>query len=115
MPIRPLPTDPSLENLKKQAKHLHKATHAGEAEALALVREFHPRAQEAPAKFLLADAQLVIARSYRFPSWANLKQHLAIVKEFIWDPPSNPNSPDGSTVDRFLRLACRKYGRTDVK
>ena len=54
MPIRPLPTDPSLENLKKQAKHLHKATHAGEAEALALVREFHPRAQEAPHEIRLA-------------------------------------------------------------
>lgn len=66
MPIRPLPTDPSLENLKKQAKQLHKATHAGDADALALVREFHPHAQEALAKFLLAEAQLVIARSYRF-------------------------------------------------
>ena len=114
MPIRPLPTDPSLENLKKQAKHLHKATHAGEAEALALVREFHPCAPEAPAKFLLADAQLVLARSYRFPSWAKLKQHLAIVKEFIWDPPSNPNSPDGSPIDRFLRLACLNYGNWNL-
>jgi len=114
MPIRPLPTDPSLENLKKQAKHLHKATHAGEAEALALVREFYPRAPEAPAKFLLADAQLVIARSYRFSSWAKLKQHLAIVKEFIWDPPSNPNSPDGSPIDRFLRLACLNYGNWNL-
>lgn len=114
MPIRPLPADPSLENLKKQAKHLHKATQAGEAEALALVREFHPRAREAPAKFALADAQLVIARSYRLPSWAKLKQHLAIVREFLWDPPANPNHPDGSPADRFLRLACLNYGNWNL-
>src|SRR5215831_12747682 len=114
MPVRPLPTDPSLENLKKQAKQLHKATHGGEAEALALVREFHPHTQEALANFLLADAQLVLARSYRFSDWAKLKRHLAIVKEFIWDPPSNPNSPGGSPADRFLRLACLNYGNWNL-
>ena len=95
MPTRPLPTDPSFGNLKNQARRLHKAVHAGEAESLALVHELHPHPKKALAKFQLADAQLVIARSYRFSTWAKLKQHLAIVQEFIWDPPSDPEEPRG--------------------
>ena len=114
MPIRPLPIDPSFENLKKQAKQLHKAARTGEAEALALVREFHPHAQEALEKFQLADAQLVVACSYRFSSWPKLKQHLTVVKEFIWDPPSDPNGASGTLIERFLRLACVNYGNWNL-
>ncbi len=80
MPTRPLPSDPSFDNLKNQAKRLHKAVHAGDVESVALVQELHPHSNKALGKFLLADAQLVIARSYRFASWAKLKQHLAMVQ-----------------------------------
>jgi hypothetical protein len=75
MPTRPLPNDSSFENLKKQAKALHKAVRASDAKALALVREFHPHATVVLAEFRLADAQLVVACSYGFRAWANLKQH----------------------------------------
>ena len=49
MPKQPLPENPSLENLKKKVKQLQKRVRAGDAEALAQVREFHPRAEEAIA------------------------------------------------------------------
>ena len=106
MPTRPLPNDPSLEHLRKQAKRLLHAVEAGDADALAQVREFHPYAQEAIGRFALADAQLVIARSYEFASWARLKQHLAEIGPLIWNPPAaNPNDK----IDVFLRLACLTY------
>lgn len=114
MPMRPLPTDPSLENLKHQAKHLVKTVRAGDADALASVREFHPRAAAARPEFRLADAQLVVARSHGFPSWAKLKQHLGVVKEFLWDPPADPSAADDSLVERFVRLACLTYGHWNL-
>ena len=114
MPSRPLPNDPSLENLKNHAKRLRKSARVGDVEALALVREFHPHAAETLKNFRLADAQLVVARMYGFPSWARLKQHLAVVQEFMWDPPSDPNAPSASLIDRFLRLGCLNYGNWNL-
>ena len=73
MPARPLSENPSFENLKKQSKRLHKGVRAGDAASVAQVREFHPRAAAALAGFSLADAQLVTARGYGFPSWPRLK------------------------------------------
>ena len=109
---RPLPEDPSLENLKKQAKGLLKSVRAGAGEALAQVRELHPRAEAVLQEFTLSEAQLVIARSYDFASWSRLKQHLAVVDRFLWDPP--PATPsEGRTeplADTFVRLACLIYG-----
>jgi hypothetical protein len=84
---RSLPEDPSLENLRKQAKGLQKAVRAGEAEPLAQVRELHPQGDTALAHFTLSEAQLVIARSYGFASWPKLKQYLEVVERFLWDPP----------------------------
>lgn len=112
MPARPLPENPSLENLKKQAKRLHKAVRAGDAGSLALVKEFHPRADGAIAGFSLSDAQLVTARAYRFASWPRLRKHLEVVERFIWDPPTQvPEvAGSGSLVDTFVRLACLVYG-----
>jgi ankyrin repeat protein len=115
MPVRPLSEDPSLENLKKRAKKLRDAVRAGDAESLARVREFHPRATEALAAlagFSLSDAQLVAARAYGFASWPKLKQHLAVVERFVWDPPTDPaeDADAAPLVDAFVRLACVSYG-----
>jgi ankyrin repeat protein len=111
MPHRPLPNDPSLEHLRNQAKRLRHAVAAGEADAVALVREFHPHADDALARFTLAAAQLVTARSYGFASWARLKRHLSVIDAFTWSPPPRPEP--GSLVDVFLRLACLIYGDWD--
>jgi ankyrin repeat protein len=107
MPTRPLPNNPSLEHLRKDAKRLRAAVLAGADDALAALSEFHPRAGRAAARFTLADAQLVIARSHGFVSWARLKQHLADIAPFVWTPPAGPDP--NSRVDVFIRLACLTY------
>jgi ankyrin repeat protein len=107
MPTRPLPNDPSLEHLRKQAKRLLKAVRAGEKGALAQVQEFHPRAEQALARPSLSDAQLVTARGHGFASWPKLKQHLAAIEPFTWNPPPPPDP--GAHLDVFLRLACLAY------
>ena len=57
MPIRKLPVVPDLEQLRHQAKDLLRAMRAGESQAIAELREFHPDAID-PASAKLADAQL---------------------------------------------------------
>ncbi|HET9401099.1 MAG TPA: hypothetical protein VFO34_09115, partial [Candidatus Acidoferrales bacterium] len=71
MPHRHLPVKPDLEQLKHQAKDLLRAIRAGEPEALADLREYHLEIVD-PAEAKLADAQLVLARSYEAPSWPRL-------------------------------------------
>src|SRR5262245_38891377 len=107
MPTCPLPNNPSLEHLRKDAKRLRAAVSAGAGGALAIVKEFHPRADRAAARFTLADAQLVTARSYGFATWARLKQHLRDIEPFVWNPPAVPDP--ASRVDVFVRLACLTY------
>jgi hypothetical protein len=82
MPIKSLPSHPSLEHLKYQARDLLEALSQGNAEAIARVREFHPRFARTSddeirsSKLSLADAQLIIAREYGFESWPKLKHHV---------------------------------------
>jgi len=83
MSARALPTKPSLENLRKQAKDLLKALRAGDPGAAARLAESHPRwasagGLEAPR---LADAQLVIAREHGLPSWPSLVHHVGLGAE----------------------------------
>jgi ankyrin repeat protein len=116
MPTRPLPSNSSFEHLKKEAKRLHKAVRDRNADALARVKAFHPRATGAGAHWRLADAQLVTARSYGFASWTNLKESLAASEPFVWRTPPSPD-PGASLADVFVRLACLVYGdwqRTNV-
>lgn len=70
-PTRRLPAQPSLEQLRKQAKDLLQAYRSGEAAALAEVQQFEHRPD--PDKFALNDAQRVLARAYGFESWSKLK------------------------------------------
>ncbi|MEO7271949.1 MAG: ankyrin repeat domain-containing protein [Vicinamibacterales bacterium] len=71
MPDRQLPFCPHLDQLRNQAKDLLRDVRAGEPSALADFREFHPE-RIGPALAALADAQLVLARSYRASSWPQL-------------------------------------------
>ena len=74
-PALSLPARPSLEQLRKQAKELLKSCRADDPSAVARFQSHHPRgvSDKRPA---LADAQLVLAREYGFPSWAKLKHHV---------------------------------------
>jgi ankyrin repeat protein len=79
---RQLPPSLSNEQLKKEAKSLLKHQQAADPEALARIRENHPRwrnlsaEQSAASPFALADAQLVIASEYGFASWSKLQSHV---------------------------------------
>ncbi|HZF08023.1 MAG TPA: ankyrin repeat domain-containing protein [Thermoanaerobaculia bacterium] len=79
MPLS-LPSRPRLDQLKKQAKDLLAAWQAGDAEAFSWLREHHPahRGTTAAAGLQLADAQLVTARRYGFPSWPRLREEIEL-------------------------------------
>jgi ankyrin repeat protein len=68
--FRRLPPQPSLEQLRKQAKELLKNYLSGDPQALAEVRRFE---RNPASPFALADAQRVLARAYGFQSWPKLK------------------------------------------
>jgi ankyrin repeat protein len=110
MPTRPLPGNPSLELLRKDANRILTAVQGGDADAVARAREHHPHADQVLGRFTIADAQLVIARSYGFATWPTLEQHLAEITPLVWNAPAPPD-PE-SPVDVFIRLACLTY--TDV-
>jgi hypothetical protein len=82
MSIRRLPVRPDLDQLHRQARELLHAIHAGDTNAIAELREHHPESiDSAGAK--LADAQLVLARSYQASSWTRLV-HAAQLADAIW-------------------------------
>jgi hypothetical protein len=82
MPSRRLPVRPDQQQLHRQAKELLRAIHAGEASAIAELREHHPGTID-PSAAKLADAQLVLARTYGVSSWTRLVQAVRLA-EAIW-------------------------------
>ncbi|HKH90691.1 MAG TPA: ankyrin repeat domain-containing protein [Gemmatimonadaceae bacterium] len=82
MPVRRLPVRPDPEQLKRQAKELLRDIHAGDASAIAELREHHPDPIDPPGA-KLADAQLVLARSYQASSWTRLR-HAVELADAIW-------------------------------
>ena len=77
-----LPVRPDLDQLKHQAKDLLKAIKRGVPEVLADLATYHPEQIE-PAAAQLADAQLVLARSYQAASWPRLVQACQLI-DAIW-------------------------------
>ena len=92
MPPRGLPGNADLEQLEQGAAMFQQAVRSGDAGAAEVVREFHPRLSRATpgspelAGFTRADAQLVIARRFDFPSWPKLKAHLELVEDYARSP-----------------------------
>src|SRR5579864_415786 len=80
-----LPTRPSLEQYKKQAKELLKAYRSADMETIRRVKKNHPRFEKLSApgfdvtKFALADAQLVIAREHGFESWPKFTKRIEVI------------------------------------
>jgi len=70
---RALPPNPSLEQLKHQAKDLLRASRELNLQALLRIEQYLPNRSGVAA---LADTQLVIAREYGFASWPKLKRHV---------------------------------------
>ncbi|MDQ6806764.1 MAG: ankyrin repeat domain-containing protein [Actinomycetota bacterium] len=123
MPPRGLPGNANLEQLKKGAKSFQRAVRSGDPGAAEVVREFHPRLGQASAgspelaAFTRADAQLVVARSFNFPSWPKLRAYLELVQEYARSPHGQPIgepiADEQALADEFLRLACLTYGGDD--
>jgi ankyrin repeat protein len=82
MPVRRLPVRPDPEQLHRQAKEFLRAIHDEDAAAIAELRELHPEPID-PAAAKLADAQLVLARSYQASSWTRLVQAVRLA-DAIW-------------------------------
>ena len=82
MPVRRLPVRPNLEQLQRQAKEFLNTIHSGDANAIAELHEHHPEPIE-PSAAKLADAHLVLARSYGVSSWTRLV-HAVQLAEAIW-------------------------------
>jgi len=123
VPPRGLPGNANLEQLKKGAKSFQRAVRAGDPGAAEVVNEFHPRLGSAApgspelAGFTRADAQLVVARGFGFPSWPKLKAHLELVERYARSPHEQPTggpiADETALGDEFLRLACVNYGDDD--
>src|SRR4051812_43802031 len=100
---RGLPSRPHLDIPKREARALLKDFRAGKPEALERIARRHPRFRGvdqsalSEGKFLLNDAQLVIAREYGLSNWSELKERM-----------------DGNTVARLLQEAIYKDDREGV-
>src|SRR5262249_41986547 len=82
MSDRHLPVRPNLDQLKRQAKDLLKQIRSGDPAGLEDLKQHHPEQIE-PAGAKLADAQLVLARSYQAPSWPRLVLACKLI-DAIW-------------------------------
>jgi ankyrin repeat protein len=107
MPTVPLPEQPSLDQLRNQARELQRAVRSGDAAALAHAAEHYPSGDASA----LSRAQLVIARHYGFGSWPRLSRHVRAVQRYSRAPIAVDASADPAT--EFLRLACLVYGSED--
>jgi ankyrin repeat protein len=86
-----LPSRPSLEQLKTQAKELFKGFQSGEPAARQRFRENHPQGSRVDTdardvSWSLSDAQLVIAREYGAASWPKLRERVAAMLVATGDP-----------------------------
>jgi ankyrin repeat protein len=113
VPTGPLPASPRVEQLRKQARELQRAVRTGDPEAVARVAEHHPDGTPVPGarrRFALSAAQLVVARTYGFPSWPRLVQHLGVVTEHSRTPgdDARPDIPE-RPADEFLRYATMSH------
>jgi len=70
-PTRRLPSQPNIEQLRKQAKELLEEYRGGRPDAAAEINRFERDPD--PAAFSLSDAQRVLARAYGYESWPKLK------------------------------------------
>ena len=104
-----LPLRPNLEQLKKQAKDLQKEYKSGDAKAYERIRLHLPRLaeksdEEMPKeRFVLQDAQHVIARLYGFSSW-----------EMLSSAVKTPFAALVDFADREIQVLLREVDQRDL-
>jgi HEAT repeat protein len=104
---RALPPNPSLEQLKHQAKDLLNASRDLDLQALLRIEQYLPNRSGVAT---LADTQLVIAREYGFASWPRLKRQIeALVAQQPVTLPQAPVVPhrESPYKQRIRQLADR--------
>ncbi|MEM0914540.1 MAG: hypothetical protein AAGK09_08005 [Planctomycetota bacterium] len=120
VPFAKLPDRPDLDQLKTQAKEVLRRHRDGEAEAVATVdRHFNAPDGE---PLTLAQAQLVLARTYGYDSWPKLKAYVegvtrerlvtairtgdrAAVRDLLRRRPELANATTGDGEQRMTHLA----------
>jgi hypothetical protein len=102
-----LPSHPSFESIRKQAKKLARQIGAGDRDALARV---HAQLLAPTLPLSLRDAQLVLAREYGFAGWQDLRAAALRLggKGLEWAVAEAERAIHDNTVDR-LRELVRKY------
>lgn len=86
MPERHFPVAPDLGRLGSEAHQLLRDMRRGEREARSDLTTFHPDSVDVEA-VRLADAQLVLARSYGLPGWLRLEQACEMIDAIRRDDP----------------------------
>ncbi len=109
-----LPTNPSLDRVRGDARELQRAVRAKDPAAIGTVRQHHPRPDIAFARelFALHDAQLTVARRYGFTGWPALVHYVELAAGLSTDP-SAVDEPDLGAADRFCALASLRYDEDD--
>jgi hypothetical protein len=82
MASRLIPVRPNLDQLRHQAKDLLQAIRSGDQGAVADCGRYHPKLKDLSSA-RLADAQLVLARSYGLSGWARLVTACRLI-DAIW-------------------------------
>jgi hypothetical protein len=102
-PSRFLPSHPSFESIRKQAKKLVRQIGAGNPAALARV---HTQLLAPTLPLSLRDAQLVLAREYGFAGWQDLRAVALRLegKGLEWAIAEGERSIHDNNVDRLRKL-----------
>lgn len=109
-----LPTNPSLDRVRDDARRLQRAVRSADPGAIDVVNQHHPRPDIALAneQFALHDAQLTVARRYGFTGWPALVHYVELAADISTDP-SAVNDTDLDSADRFCALASLRYDQDD--
>jgi hypothetical protein len=93
-----LPARPSVEHYRKEAKGLLRTFRANEPEALERAAEVLGGREE--KRFVLSDAQFVIAQEHGFRSWADFRRSVEVAREEPDRPVGRIGVGDESGYDR---------------
>ena len=108
-----LPDSPSLDKLRSEARRLQRLVRSGDAEAVALLSEWHPRPDRTTTESLpLHDAQLAVARRCGFAGWPALVSYVETARPLSRDP-ARVVEERLDPADAFCFLACLRYDEQD--
>src|SRR5881398_1903980 len=98
-----LPSRPSLESLRKQAKKLGRDVAAGDAAAIARARAQLPHVD---LPLTQRNAQLVLAREYGYPGWQDLTAEVSkrLGKNLEWAITQARHAIHNNDVERLKQL-----------